>query len=95
MRDPREVLLKPVVTEKSTSLLAQNKYTFIVDRNANKIEISHAVEHMFKVHVTGIRTMVVKGKFKRRGRYEGYTSDKKKAIVTLRSGERIAIFEGM
>ncbi|NPV91741.1 MAG: 50S ribosomal protein L23 [Firmicutes bacterium] len=95
MRDAREVLIKPVVTEKSTNLLADNKYTFIVDRSANKIEIRHAVEQMFKVHVTEVRTMLVKGKYKRRGRYEGYTSTKKKAIVTLRPGERIAIFEGM
>lgn len=95
MRDPREVLVRPVITEKSTNLLADNKYTFIVDRNANKIEIRRAVEQMFKVHVTDVRTMVVKGKFKRRGRFQGYTSAKKKAIVTLRPGERIAIFEGM
>jgi large subunit ribosomal protein L23 len=76
-------------------MLADNKYTFIVDRRANKIEIRHAVEQMFKVHVTEVRTMLVKGKFKRRNRAEGYTSTKKKAIVTLRPGERIAIFEGL
>ena len=51
MRDAREVLIRPVVTEKSTNMLADNKYTFIVDRSANKIEIRHAVEQMFKVHV--------------------------------------------
>lgn len=94
MRDARDILLRPVITEKSSSLLAENKYTFIVDRNANKIEIKQAVEQMFKVHVTDVRTMIVKGKKKRRGRYEGYTSDRKKAIVTLRPGERIPIFEG-
>jgi len=95
MRDAREVLVRPVVTEKSTNLLADNKYTFYVNRNANKIEIKHAVEQMFKVNVTDVRTMVVKGKEKRRGRYVGRTSDRKKAIVTLRPGDRIAIFEGM
>lgn len=57
--------------------------------------IRHAVEQMFKVHVKEVRTMMVKGKFKRRGKTEGYTSTKKKAIVTLRPGERIAIFEGL
>ncbi|MGI6649930.1 MAG: 50S ribosomal protein L23 [Bacillota bacterium] len=95
MRDAREVLVRPVVTEKSTNLLADNKYTFYVNRDANKIEIKHAVEQMFKVNVTDVRTMVVKGKEKRRGRYVGRTSDRKKAIVTLRPGDRIAIFEGM
>jgi len=95
MRDAREVLLRPVVTEKSTNLLADNKYTFYVKRDANKIEIKNAVEQMFKVNVTDVRTMVVKGKEKRRGRYVGRTSDRKKAIVTLRPGDRIAIFEGM
>ncbi|NLC07777.1 MAG: 50S ribosomal protein L23 [Syntrophomonadaceae bacterium] len=95
MRDAREVLVRPVVTERSTNLLADNKYTFYVNRDANKIEIKHAVEQMFKVNVTDVRTMVVKGKEKRRGRYVGRTSDRKKAIVTLRPGDRIAIFEGM
>jgi len=95
MRDAREVLVRPVITEKSTNLLSDNKYTFIVDQEANKIEIKHAVEKMFKVHVADVRTMVVKGKEKRRGRIVGRTSDRKKAIVTLRPGDRIAIFEGM
>jgi large subunit ribosomal protein L23 len=95
MRDARGVLVRPVVTEKSTNLLSDNKYTFIVDKNANKIEIRYAVEKMFKVNVTDVRTMVVKGKEKRRGKHVGRTSDRKKAIVTLRPGDRIAIFEGM
>jgi large subunit ribosomal protein L23 len=95
MRDAREVLVKPVVTEKSTNLLSENKYTFIVNPEANKIEIKHAIEKMFKVHVAEVRTMAVRGKVKRRGRYIGRTSDRKKAIVTLRPGDRIAIFEGM
>lgn len=95
MRDPREVLVRPVVTEKTTNLLADNKYTFIVNSNANKIEIKNAVEKMFKVNVMDVRTMVVKGKPVRRGRYVGHTSKQKKAIVTLRPGDRITIFEGM
>ncbi|NLK51267.1 MAG: 50S ribosomal protein L23 [Syntrophomonadaceae bacterium] len=95
MRDLREVLVRPVVTEKSTGLLSENKYTFYVNRDANKIEIKQAVEQRFKVHVMDVRTMMVKGKIKRRGRYVGRTSDRKKAIVTLRPGDRIAIFEGM
>lgn len=95
MRNARDVLIKPVITEKATNLLAENKYTFWVDKNANKIEIRHAVEEMFKVNVTDVRTMIVKGRLKRMGRYQGYTSDRKKAIVTLKAGDKIGIFEGL
>jgi len=93
MRNPHEVLIKPVVSEKTTDLMAENKYTFQVDPNANKIEIKHAVESIFKVDVTEVRTMKVNGKLKRQGRFTGYTSDWKKAIVTLKEGQRIPIFE--
>lgn len=95
MRNARDVLIKPVITEKATNLLAENKYTFFVDKNANKIEIKHAVEEMFKVNVTNVRTMIVKGKPKRMGRYQGRTPDRKKAIVTLKAGDKIGIFEGL
>ncbi len=95
MRNPRDVLKRPVVSEKSLGLMEDNKYTFIVDPSANKIEIKHAVEDIFKVSVVDVRTMHVKGKFKRQGKFGGYTSDKKKAIVTLKAGDKIEVYEGL
>ncbi|SHG74240.1 LSU ribosomal protein L23P [Thermosyntropha lipolytica DSM 11003] len=95
MKDPRDIIIKPVVTEKSMELLADNKYTFIVDKKANKTEIKNAVEKIFNVRVEKVRTMNVKGKTKRMGRFEGKTPDRKKAIVTLKPGHKIRLFEGM
>ncbi|OPX84424.1 MAG: 50S ribosomal protein L23 [Pelotomaculum sp. PtaB.Bin104] len=95
MKNPRDILRKPLVTEKSTSLLKDNKYTFVVDINANKVEIRQAVESIFKVKVEKVNTMRVKGKIKRVRRVPGKTPDIKKAVVTLRDGDRIEIFEGM
>ncbi|HAA90130.1 MAG: 50S ribosomal protein L23 [Thermoanaerobacterales bacterium 50_218] len=96
MRDPRDIILKPVVTEKSVNLAQkENKYTFYVDKNANKIEIKKAVEELFKVKVLKVNTMIVKGKKKRVGRFWGRTPDRKKAIVTVRPGDKIEIFEGL
>jgi large subunit ribosomal protein L23 len=93
MRNPHEVLLKPLVTEKTTDLMQENKYTFKVDSKANKIEIKNAVETIFDVDVIEVRTMNVPGKLKRQGRSVGYTSSWKKAIVTLEAGQRLPIFE--
>lgn len=95
MRDARDVLKSPVISEKSVGLVEENKYTFWVDTAANKIEIKHAVEKMFKVKVADVRTMNVKGKEKRVGRYSGMTPDRKKAIVTLKAGDRIEGFAGL
>jgi len=95
MKDPRDILRKPVVTEKSTSLLQDNKYTFIVDPAANKTEIKQAVESIFKVKVTKVNTLRVKGKIKRVRNIPGKTPDYKKAVVTLKAGDKIEIFEGM
>lgn len=95
MRSAREVLIKPIVTERTMDLLADNKYTFKVNKAANKIEIRKAVEEMFKVTVTNVTTMNVKGKVKRMGRFEGKTSSWKKAIVTLQAGDKIELYEGM
>ncbi|MDD4169162.1 MAG: 50S ribosomal protein L23 [Desulfotomaculaceae bacterium] len=95
MKNPRDILRRPLVTEKSTSLLKDNKYTFVVDLNANKVEIRQAVESIFKVKVEKVNTLRVKGKIKRVRRVPGKTPDTKKAIVTLRAGDRIEIFEGM
>lgn len=95
MRDARDVLLRPVISEKSVGLVEENKYSFWVDPAANKIEVKYAVEKMFKVHVAEVRTMNVKGKMKRVGRYTGKTSDRKKAIVTLKAGDKIEGFAGL
>ena len=92
IRDHRDVLLAPVVSEKSYGLLDENKYTFLVAPGANKTEIKIAVEQIFKVHVTGVNTLNRQGK-KRRTRYGfGRRNDTKRAIVTVADGERIDIF---
>ncbi|HOB09136.1 MAG: 50S ribosomal protein L23 [Limnochordia bacterium] len=95
MMDARDVLIRPVVTEKSTDLLSQNKYTFIVDMRANKTQIKQAVEEVFKVKVDKVNTMRVPGKLRRQGRSVGRTSDYKKAVVTLVPGHSIDVFEGL
>lgn len=88
-----DVLKKPVLTEKSLTLLDQeNKYTFDVDVHANKIEIKHAVEKMFNVKVESVNVMNVKPKTKRVGRYEGKTNRRRKAIVKLAEGYKIDLF---
>ena len=88
-----DVLKKPVLTEKSMTLSAEeNKYTFDVDVNANKIEIKQAVEAMFGVKVESVNVMNVKPKKKRMGRYEGKTNRRRKAIVKLAEGESINYF---
>jgi large subunit ribosomal protein L23 len=95
MRDYRDIIIKPVVTEKSMNLLADNKYTFIVDKRSNKTEIKNAIEDIFKVRVEKVYTLNVKGKPKRMGKFVGRTSDRKKAIVSLKAGQKIKLFEGM
>ncbi|SHJ06044.1 50S ribosomal protein L23 [Desulfofundulus thermosubterraneus] len=95
MKNPRDILKRPVITEKSMSLLADNKYTFIVDPHANKVEIKKAVEELFKVKVEKVNTMRVKGKTKRVRNIVGRRPDVKKAIVTLRKGDKIELFEGV
>ncbi|MEW6183964.1 MAG: 50S ribosomal protein L23 [Bacillota bacterium] len=95
MRDLHDILRRPVVTEKSMSLLAENKYTFVVDPKATKTDIKKAVETLFKVKVMEVNTMRVKGKVKRVRRIPGRTPEVKKAIVTLRPEDKIEIFEGL
>lgn len=95
MKLARDIIHQPVITEKAVDLMAENKYTFKVDKRANKIEIKHAVEEIFKVHVVEVNTINMKGKRKRLGRSEGMTSSWKKAIVTLADGDSIEVFEGM
>ncbi len=96
MRDPREIVIRPVVTERSTELGEdQNAYTFIVSKDANKIEIRAAVERLFGVKVAGVRTLNYRGKWRRVGRSLGRRPSYKKAIVKLASGERIDVYEGI
>ena len=92
--DPRDVLLKPVVSEKSYALLDENKYTFIVDPSANKTEIKIAVEKVFNVKVTGVNTLNRPGKTRRTRFGIGKRADTKRAIVSLAEGDRIDIFGG-
>ena len=96
MKTPYDVLLRPVVTERSMDDSAEKKYTFIVDRRANKTEIKAAVEEAFGVQVVSVNTANFQGKLKRQGRFEGYTPAYKKAIVKLsESSKTIEFFEGL
>ena len=90
----REVLIRPVVSEKSYELLAANKYTFRVDDRANKTQVRQAIEEIFGVRVTGVRTSRVKSKPKRRGWTKGQRRQWKKAVVTLHPEDSIELFEG-
>ena len=93
--DPRRVLVRPVISEKSFQLVqAHNQYTFRVLGGAHKTEIRQAVEDMFDVTVTDVRTVSVRSKPKRRGLNRGRRPGWKKAIVELRPGDRIDLFEG-
>lgn len=91
--NPHQIIIRPLITEKNTSLMELNKYSFEIDRNANKKEVKFAIESLFNVKVVDVHTMNVRGKMRRRGRIIGYTSDWKKAIVTLAPGDRIELFE--
>jgi large subunit ribosomal protein L23 len=95
MAHPRDIIIGPIITEKSNALSAEGKYVFKVKRNANKIEIARAVEKIFDVRVVAVNTINVPGKLKRQGRSEGMTPAWKKAIVTLQDGETIPLFEGV
>jgi len=95
MKEPQKIIRKPLVTEKSTQQKeANHQYVFEVHKNANKIEIQSAVERLFKVKVLEVRTCNVLGKIKRLGRKFGKRPDWKKAMVTLKEGDRIDFFEG-
>jgi len=95
MRDPRQILLRPLMTEKSMLLKeSQNVVTFHVVPDANKVEIRHAVEAVFSVKVREVRTANMEGKLKRMGRHEGRRPSWKKAFVTLAPGYKIDLVEG-
>lgn len=94
MKDPRTIVRKALITEKGTALRElRNQYHFEVARDSNKIEIQRAAETIFSVKVSHVRTMQMRGKIKRQGRYEGKRSDWKKAIVTLLPEQKIDLFE--
>ncbi|HRU98219.1 50S ribosomal protein L23 [Ruminococcus sp. XPD3002] len=96
MKAPQDIILKPVITEKSMDGLQEGKYTFKVAKDATKPEIKKAVEKLFGVEVNKVTTMNVNGKEKRMGRYVGTTAAWKKAIVTLTADSKaIEFFEGM
>jgi large subunit ribosomal protein L23 len=94
LKDPRSIVLKPLVTEKGSKMRETgNRYLFRVATNANRLEIKHAVEAIFHVKVKSVRTMIAHGKIKRLGMFSGKRSDWKKAIVTLQAGQTIDLFE--
>ncbi len=89
------VLIRPVITEKNTLLGEHGKYTFEVDRKANKPQVREAVERAFRVNVVDVNIANMPGKMRRVGRSRGITSPWKKAVVTLREGQKIELFEGV
>ena len=95
-RDPRDIIVRPVVSEKSYASFDANVYTFVVASDANKIEIRKAVETIFNVHVTNVNTINRKGKRKRNRRTGTWSSrpDERRALVSLAAGDRIEIFGG-
>lgn len=96
MMNARDIILAPVITEKAVSVLPEKKYTFRVKKDANKIAIKYAVEEIFGVKVAKVNTISMKGHLRRMGRNEGYTSDWKKAVVTLTADSKtIEFFDGM
>ncbi len=96
MRNISQILVRPLVTEKSHEQLDRHgAYSFVVANDANKIEIAHAIEKQFNVKVKAVRTMRYAGKEKRMGRFTGRKASWKKAVVTLVEGDSIEIFEGV
>lgn len=96
MRNPHDIVIRPLITEKTMDLIQDRKYVFIVDKRANKSEIKRAVESIFDVDVEKVNTMNMRGKVKRMGRFEGKRPDWKKAIIKLtEESKTIEFFEGL
>ena len=92
----QDIVIRPIITEKAMIGISDNKYTFEVAKSATKIDISRAVEELFKVKVAKVNTVHVRGQLRRQGRSEGYTRSWKKAFVTLtKDSKKIEFFEGM
>ncbi|QDK92432.2 50S ribosomal protein L23 [Paenalkalicoccus suaedae] len=95
MANARDVIKRPIITERTADLMAEKKYTFEVDTRATKTQIRAAIEEIFGVEVDSVNTMNYKGKFKRFGRHSGYTRKRKKAIVQLSADSKeLEFFEG-
>lgn len=93
---PQDIIIRPVISEKSMAGIAERKYTFEVAKNATKIDVARACEELFGVKVAKVSTINVRGRFRRQGRFEGYTSSWKKAIVTLKPDSKtIEFFDSM
>jgi large subunit ribosomal protein L23 len=90
-----EVIRRPLVTEKNTALQSQNKYAFEVSKDSNKEQVKEAIEKAFKVNVIAVNIITVRGREKRVGRKKMMVSPWKKAVVTLKTGDKIQIFEGV
>ena len=96
MKEARDIIIKPIVSEKSMNLItANNTYSFMVAREANKIDIKNAIEEVFAVTVDKVNTMNLKGKMRRMGRNQGKKPDWKKAYIKLVSGDSIEVIEGL
>jgi large subunit ribosomal protein L23 len=93
VKTARDVIIRPVVSEKSYAGIEENTYTFLVDKRSNKTEIKEAIQQIWSVQVTSVRTLNRKGKVKRRRYTTGKRADEKRAIVTLAAGDHIEIFE--
>jgi large subunit ribosomal protein L23 len=92
VKDPRDIIIRPIVSEKSYDLIGQNRYTFEVAKTANKTQIAQAISEIFDVTVTDVNTMNVTGKPRRQRYAKGKTRDWKKAVVTLKQGDTIDLF---
>ena len=90
--DARDIIKRPVITERSADLMSEDKYTFDVDTRANKTQVKIAIEEVFDVKVDSVNIMNIKAKAKRVGRYNGFTNKRRKAIVTLKDGSSIDFF---
>lgn len=92
--EARDIIKRPVITERSSEVMEEKKYTFLVDTRANKTQVKHAIEEIFGVDVEKVNIMNYKGKFKRVGKFGGYTNKRRKAIVKLTAESKdIELFE--
>jgi large subunit ribosomal protein L23 len=95
VKDPRDVIIRPIVSEKTNEGMAEGKYAFWVAIAANRTEVKQAIEAIFKVKVKKVNTLRQMGKERRMGRFSGFRPERKKAVVTLAEGQRITFFEGL
>lgn len=93
--DARDIILKPLISEKAVAAMGEGKYAFKVRLDANKTQIKEAIEEIFGVTVTAVNTMRQHGKVRRQGKFIGRRSDWKKAVVQLKEGDSIKVFEGL